>query len=62
MPNDARLLILPGIHSKGLASKMLSLLRRQLPNDWLVRHGYRPVLLETLVEPPHRGTCYQAAD
>ena len=61
--NNARFLILPWIQSKGLASKILSLIQRQLPNDWLARYGYRPVLLETFVETPrHRGTCYQAAN
>jgi hypothetical protein len=61
--NNARFLILPWIQSKGLASKILSLIHRQLPNDWLARYGYRPVLLETFVETPrHRGTCYQAAN
>ena len=61
--NNARFLILPWIQSKGLASKILSLVQRQLPNDWLTRYGYRPVLMETFVETPrHRGTCYQAAN
>jgi len=61
--NNARFLILPWIQSKGLASKILSLIQRQLPNDWQARYGYRPVLMETFVETPrHRGTCYQAAN
>ena len=61
--NNARFLILPWIQSRGLASKILSLIQRQLPNDWLARYGYRPVLLDTFVETPrHRGTCYQAAN
>jgi hypothetical protein len=61
--NNARFLILPWIQSKGLASKILSLIQRQLPNDWQARYGFRPVLMETFVETPrHRGTCYQAAN
>lgn len=61
--NNARFLILPWIHSKGLASKILSLAARQLPGDWYVRYGYRPVLLETFVETPrHLGTCYKASN
>lgn len=61
--NNARFLILPWIQSKGLASKILSIISRQLPNDWQQRYGYRPVLLETFVESPrHRGTCYKAAN
>ncbi|PYT19964.1 MAG: hypothetical protein DMG57_43670, partial [Acidobacteria bacterium] len=47
---------------KGLASKILSHGARQLPADWEKRYGYRPLLLETLVETERfRGTCYQAA-
>ena len=61
--NNARFLILPWIQSKGLASKILSRLARQLPIDWFARYGLRPVLLETFVETPrHRGTCYKAAN
>jgi len=61
--NNARFLILPWIQSKGLASKILSRIARQLPHDWHQRYGYRPVLLETFVETErHRGTCYKAAN
>jgi len=61
--NNARFLILPCIQSKGLASKILSKIARQLPHDWHQRYGYRPVLFETFVETArHRGTCYKAAN
>lgn len=61
--NNARFLVLPWIASKGLASKILSLAARQLPNDWLSRYGFSPVLLETFVEyERHKGTCYKAAN
>jgi hypothetical protein len=61
--NNARFLVLPWIQSKGLASKILALMARQLPEDWQQRYGFRPVLLETFVETPrHRGTCYKAAN
>ena len=61
--NNARFLILPWIQSKGLASKILSMIARQLPLDWSARYGFAPVLLETFVETPrHRGTCYNAAN
>ncbi len=61
--NNARFLILPWVQSKGLASKTLSLIARQLPHDWHQRYGYRPVLLETFVETQrHRATCYKAAN
>ncbi|HMI36007.1 MAG TPA: Druantia anti-phage system protein DruA [Steroidobacteraceae bacterium] len=61
--NNARFLILPWIQSKGLASKILSKIARQLPLDWHQRYGYSPVLFETFVESQrHRGTCYKAAN
>jgi hypothetical protein len=61
--NNARFLILPWVHSKGLASKILGRIARQLPNDWQQRYGYRPVLLETFVQTDRfRGTCYKAAN
>jgi hypothetical protein len=61
--NNARFLILPWVQSKGLASKILARAARQLPHDWQLRYGYRPVLLETFVESGrHRGTCYKAAN
>lgn len=61
--NNARFLILPWIQSKGLASKILSRVAKQLPVDWSQRYALRPVLLETFVESArHRGTCYKAAN
>ena len=61
--NNARFLILPWIQCKGLASKILSIVNRQLPNDWHQRYGFRPVLLETFVQTErHRGTSYKAAN
>jgi hypothetical protein len=61
--NNARFLILPWIQSKGLASKILAKVARQLPGDWVARYGFAPVLLETFVETErHRGTCYKAAN
>ncbi len=61
--NNARFLILPWIRSLGLASKILSRVARQLPQDWFERYGFRPVLFETFVEfERHKGTCYKAAN
>lgn len=61
--NNGRFLILPWVHVKGLASKILSLSARQMPSDWEVQYGYRPLLLETLVDAARfRGTCYRAAN
>ena len=53
--NNARFLILPWVEVPHLASHILALAARRLPTDWLL-------LLETLVGPPYRGTCYRAAN
>ena len=61
--NHGRLLILPWVRVKGLASKILALSAGQLPHDWQTRYGHRPLLLETLVDATRfRGTCYRAAN
>ena len=61
--NNGRFLVLPWVHVKGLASKILALSARQLPHDWQTRYGHRPLLLETLVDATRfRGTCYRAAN
>jgi hypothetical protein len=61
--NNARFLILPWVASKNLASKLLGLVARRLPDEWRQRYGYRPVLLETFVETQRfQGTCYKAAN
>jgi hypothetical protein len=61
--NNSRFLILPWVRVKGLASKILAACARQLPRDWEKRYGYRPLLLETLVDAGRfRGTCYRAAN
>jgi Domain of unknown function (DUF4338) len=61
--NNARFLILPWIRCKNLASRILALVSRRLPDDWQSRYAYRPVLLETFVEKPRfTGTCYKAAN
>jgi hypothetical protein len=60
---NSRFLILPWVSVRGLASKILSLAAHQLPEDWQQMYGYRPLLLETLVDPARfRGTCYRAAN
>jgi hypothetical protein len=61
--NNSRFLILPWVRVSGLASKILAHCARQLSADWQQRYGYRPLLLETLVEAARfRGTCYRAAN
>jgi hypothetical protein len=60
---NSRFLILPWVHSKNLASKILSLSAKRVVADWYHVYGYRPVLLETYVEQQRfLGTCYRAAN
>lgn len=61
--NNNRFLIFPWVEVKYLASKVLATLSRQIAEDWETHHGYRPVLLETFVDPARfKGTSYQAAN
>ena len=61
--NNARFLILPWVQSQNLASKLLALAARLLPQDWHDRYAYRPVLLETFVDTQRfTGACYKAAN
>ena len=61
--NNARFLILPWIKSKNLASKILSLVAKKIPDDWEEKYNIRPVLLESFVEKnKFTGTCYRAAN
>jgi transposase len=59
---NSRYLILPGVDVPHLASHALALALRRLPEDWRARYGYAPVVVETFVTPPWRGTCYRAAN
>jgi len=61
--NQGRFLILPWVRVRGLASKILALSARHLPDAWEQHYGLRPLLLETLVDAARfRGTCYRAAN
>jgi hypothetical protein len=61
--NQARFLILPWIHCRHLASRLLSLSARRVAVDWEHRYGIRPWLLETFVDTSrYSGTCYRAAN
>ena len=62
LSND-RFLIFPWIHVANLASHALALATKQIGDDWVQAYGYRPVLIETFVDPTHfAGTCYRAAN
>jgi len=61
--NNARFLILPWVQVKNMASKILSLAAKQVPEDWQKQYAIKPVLMETFVETGRfAGTCYKAAN
>ncbi len=60
--DNPRFLILPWIAIPNLGSHILSLVRRQLPDDWTERYNTAPVLIETFVETPRfTGAVYKAS-
>lgn len=60
--NNTRFLIFPWVRIEHLASHVLGQVARQVREDWHDLWGYRPVLLETFVDPERfHGTCYRAA-
>jgi hypothetical protein len=60
--NNSRFLIFPWVEVANLASHVLGQLARRVGDDWHRRWGYRPLLLETFVDPAHfHGGCYRAA-
>ena len=61
--SNSRFLLLPWVKVKNLASSVLALAVRVVPDDWQSCHGYRPVLMETLVDQRRfKGICYKAAN
>lgn len=61
--NNTRFLIFPWVKVPNLASKTLSMVTRQIQDDWQAVHAYRPVLIETFVDDNHySGACYQASN
>ena len=60
--NNPRLLFFPWVRIRHLASHVLGQLARRVEEDWQARWGYRPLLMETFVDPAKfSGTCYRAA-
>lgn len=61
--NNSRFLILPWVRIANLASQILSQAAERVQQDWPVRYGVQPLLLETLVDRSrYAGTCYRAAN
>ncbi|MBF8277912.1 MAG: Transposase protein [Candidatus Brocadiaceae bacterium] len=60
--ND-RFLIVPTVRVENLASHVLAMALRRLPEDWYERYQIRPVLVETFVNPTRfSGICYKASN
>ena len=58
-----RFLIFPWVKVPNLATKILSLTAKQVGDDWVRIHGYRPVLIETFVDTTkYSGASYRAAN
>lgn len=61
--NNTRFVIFPWAKVKNLASHVLGRAVRRIRDDWEERWSYRPVLLETFVDPGRfEGTCYRASN
>lgn len=61
--NMSRFLIRPSVHCANLASRLLAMTVRRLPEDFAERFNYRPWLIESFVDRAHfLGTCYRAAN
>ncbi len=59
---NSRFLVFPWVNVRLLASHVLGQLVRRVREDWHERWGYRPVLMETFVDPARfRGISYRAA-
>jgi len=60
--NNNRFVLFPWVQISNLASHVLGQLARRAGDDWQQRWGYRPVLLETFVDPRRfQASCYRAA-
>ena len=59
---NSRFLVMPGEKHPNLASRVLGLCMKRLPEDWEDQFGFRPLLAETFIDGTRfRGSCYLAA-
>jgi hypothetical protein len=61
---NTRFLVLPWVKVPHLASHLLGLMARRIPQDWQEIYHHEVVWLETFVDPERGflGTCYKAAN
>lgn len=61
--NNSRFVIMPWVKIPNLASHVLGQIRRRIASDWFTHWGYRPLLIESFVDPiKYEGTCYKASN
>ncbi len=61
--NMTRFLIRPQVRCENLASRVLSLCMGRIRDDFVIRYGIEPWLVESFVDgTQYAGTCYQAAN
>lgn len=61
--NNNRMLIFPWIKIQNLGSKSLSMALSNVAGDWEVKFNYKPLLVETYVDPSRfTGSMYKAAN
>lgn len=61
--NNSRFLVLPWVKVENLGSHILGKALRRLRDDWQERWGYRPLVVETFVDPArYEGSSYKAAN
>ena len=58
--NNSRYLVFPWVEVPNLSSHAWGKLASRVAQDWEDRWGYRPVLMETFVDPKYEGSCYKA--
>lgn len=60
---NSRFIVFPWVTVPNLASRILGMAAARLPGEWERRHGCRPVLCETFIDPTRfDGACYRAAN
>lgn len=57
---NSRFLIMPGINTPNLATKVMKLCRERIQKDWDERFQHPLLLLETFVDKAFKGTSYKA--
>lgn len=61
--NNTRFAIMPWAKIPCLGSHILGQIGRRITKDWQTQWGYRPLLMETFVDPlKYSGTCYKASN